>query len=501
MPYRYNEAATFDQRQPFGQNMKMPQVAQVRQTLWITNMNEDTWDATKCIFKRVRRSAEGSEDLRLRTPEAEKRSTPSPPRLPPLRIGSQAEEPEAVSHVASHATDADLPLIEARCRLKAEGARWVMARSRRIQEGALYETQIERPIREIIGQARQLGCFLWMISPYFSPPVNLTLIENVTGCFEAAADAVGLVRQILGSLEEESGNFEEALELMAVAQSALRVAIEQVDRRRDTDQQELFRWLHHTTGEHQVYIRRHMRIDDAADPFSWPRIRDRIAALGEKRQQAKRRLGQTKRVGHHVRRILSDGGTAHDWRQITETTGEMLADGTPPSNRDLRNVLLPVIDQIPEECELPTGFHAVLREIDHFLASRPDDSSIRITEAPTLEVQRAAELLQGKSIVLIGGDRRPQAESALKDALALKQLIWLEAREHDSYHSFEPYIARADVALVLLAIRWSSHSFGEVKTFCERYGKPLLRLPGGYNPNRVAHQIVNQCSERLKNTS
>ena len=29
------------------------------------------------------------------------------------------------------------------------------------------------------------------------------------------------------------------------------------------------------------------------------------------------------------------------------------------------------------------------------------------------------------------------------------------------------------VALVILAIRWSSHSYGEVKQFCERYGKPL----------------------------
>ena len=28
-------------------------------------------------------------------------------------------------------------------------------------------------------------------------------------------------------------------------------------------------------------------------------------------------------------------------------------------------------------------------------------------------------------------------------------------------------------AIVLLAIRWSSHSFGDVKVFCEKYGKPL----------------------------
>jgi hypothetical protein len=51
--------------------------------------------------------------------------------------------------------------------------------------------------------------------------------------------------------------------------------------------------------------------------------------------------------------------------------------------------------------------------------------------------------------------------------------------------------------LVLLAIRWSSHAFGDVKQFCDRHGKPLVRLPGGYSPNQVAAQILAQGSEQL----
>ena len=57
------------------------------------------------------------------------------------------------------------------------------------------------------------------------------------------------------------------------------------------------------------------------------------------------------------------------------------------------------------------------------------------------------------------------------------------------------------VAVVVLAIRWSSHSYGEVKQFCEQYGKPLVRLPAGYNPNQVAAHIVAQCSDRLAQQS
>lgn len=109
-----------------------------------------------------------------------------------------------------------------------------------------------------------------------------------------------------------------------------------------------------------------------------------------------------------------------------------------------------------------------------------------------------ARLLEGRSMVLIGGDRRPGSHQALKDAFGLRELIWIETREHQSIDGFEPYVAQPDVAVVVLAIRWSSHSFGEVRAFCDRHGKPLVRLPGGYNPNQVAAQIMAQCSERLR---
>ncbi|WP_154673818.1 hypothetical protein [Singulisphaera acidiphila] len=81
--------------------------------------------------------------------------------------------------------------------------------------------------------------------------------------------------------------------------------------------------------------------------------------------------------------------------------------------------------------------------------------------------------------------------------MGLKELFWIETKEHQSIAAFEPAIARPDVALVLLAIRWSSHAFGDVKPYCERQGKLLVRLPGGYSPNQVAAQILAQCSEHL----
>ena len=107
------------------------------------------------------------------------------------------------------------------------------------------------------------------------------------------------------------------------------------------------------------------------------------------------------------------------------------------------------------------------------------------------------DLLAGKSIVLIGGRRRRDSQEALRKAFGLTSLIWIETREHQSIESFKPIIARPEVVMVLLAIRWSSHGFGEVRHLCDRHGKPLVRLPGGYSPNQVAAQILTQSSEQL----
>ena len=51
---------------------------------------------------------------------------------------------------------------------------------------------------------------------------------------------------------------------------------------------------------------------------------------------------------------------------------------------------------------------------------------------------------------------------------------------------------------VILSIRWSSHSFGDVKHWCDQHDKPLVRLPRGYNASQVAKEIIDQASERLQ---
>jgi len=431
-----------------------------------------------------------------------------PPRLPELTLGraTVAVESPAIHLPARWTTigDTDLTLLEERLRLKAHGARWAATRRRRMSEGADFNTEIAPGDREIVARARAVpGCLLWMCRPNSPSPDDLRRYDEIAGCYEAVAQVLAVLNLMQAEPDLQQGEFERSLEFLAEAQSALRVAIAKVEGPADPDQLLVFNWLKATTSENQVYIERHMRADDPADPTRHGELLSRVESVDTRLQEALRRTKQRRKAFGKVRHKLSliasgapDGACEH-WRILAATVDELVRDGLPPSNRELRELLAPALEGMPELSDAPRGFQLVLREVERFLAASP------VAEAPTAlrttaEVQAAFRLLEGRSMLLIGGERRPIAEQSLKNAFGLRDLFWITTREHESNDGFEPYIARPEVAVVLLAIRWSSHSYGDVRVFCERHGKPLVRLPAGYNSNQVAAQILEQCSERLR---
>ena len=290
--------------------------------------------------------------------------------------------------------ESDLQLIEARCRLKAEGARWAAARQRSLRDGADYYTEIEPRDREIISKAKALeDCFLWMNHSSAPIPGDLRLWEDVAGCFEAAAMAVALLRQVIENGEEYRGFLEKALDLTAEAQSALRMAVEMVDGKPDSDQNRMFHWLRQAATEQQIFIARYMRLDDPADPTQWNDLQERIGQLDseieEIRQRDKQRTKLLKKAQYHAR-IIGDGkGTEADWKKVIEAVDTLVSEGMPASNTDLRDMLVPIVDELPDTRELPDGFQRVLGEVDRYLATQNPPAPQIVREASD-EVRRAA---------------------------------------------------------------------------------------------------------------
>lgn len=405
-------------------------------------------------------------------------------------------------------------VIAARCRLKAEACRLAGERRRRRLAGADW-WDVTESIRSVIGKAKTLpGCYLWPIDPQGPRLPDDGPLAALAAGYEAMADSVEVLAR--GWADRELASWvEPAARLAAEAQSALRAGLLDIDLSgTDRDQQEAFRWLIELTREHTLYIDRYMRVDDQADPSAWAELRARINALSDsikQRGQSKRERTQLfGKAKYHVNRLTGGQGTddGADWRSLRAAVDALLAAKVPPSDAALRETLLPLVEsdlELPPDYMLEnTGLRQVMDHVARYVeSSAPDVDARHGAGAPDpaaeygREVAQAALLLRGRRVVMIGGEPRAPAKAALERAFGLSELDWLSAPAHSSFWNFEPAIARADTAVVLLMIRWSSHSFGEVRSICERYGKALVRLPAGYNPAQVAHQILEQCGAQL----
>ena len=308
---------------------------------------------------------------------AQRTNEPTAEPLRELTLGRSSPskgDPRPVSAVVFglKTTHVDLTEIEARCRRKAEAARWAAEFGRRVREGNDFPIENVPMDAEMVKWADRLtDCFYWVKASEASAQADLSLLDDVSGCFETVAEAMALVR---GVLEKHPGNqkvLERSLPLIAEAQSALRAAFQRLGAADDPEQLEVFEWLKATAARHHVYLKRFMRADDLADPTRWSDLLARIESQAASGQLSAQHGSQIERIQDHVKRIQAEEETDHDWQAIIKTVDEMVGDGVPPSNREIRELLLPIIDDIPERDDLPDRFQLVLREIDRFLATRP----------------------------------------------------------------------------------------------------------------------------------
>ena len=433
---------------------------------------------------------------------------PPPPPLPPaipiaqlprLDIGSQYQPPQQQQFWEGERELDLLPpsVVADRCRVKADACRLV---AKRLIDPASWDDAKEDEIHQ---RAQALpDCHLWMLArdPFVTTP---RAWEDLVGAYGVAGEAVLMMRDWEQSPPPLAARLApRVLALAAEAQSVLLYAVADVrDVRVDFDQIQIFARIRSTARDRQVFIQKFLKREDRADPASWPDVSKRIAevwsqfkAYGERDKQRTKGLNNLK----FKFKVLKEKPDAAEWARALELVDELVNLGIHPSNAELRELILPVFEDIPEDPRPPANVELVLREVERYLETRPEGEPAPKTEKYSAEVVAAADLLRDKEIVLIGGQNRPKHKAALMRAFGLADLRWIVTPEHTSFTHFESDVARPEVALVLLAIRWSSHDYESVKQYCDQYGKPLVRLPGGYNANQVAHHIMTQAGDRLR---
>ncbi len=423
------------------------------------------------------------------------------PVLPPLqpRFG-MATVPESYETYDRDHTDfdlAELPVLVSRCRLKADCARLVARRLAGEPFNPAEDAQLFQRANVIP------NCFLWILAK--APSIGEPRIwEELAGAFDTAAamgELLTLHEQVPPDLIGPSAA--EVYALAAEAQSILLYAVAATQLvRQDFEQVQLYIRTIEATKRLGVYIHRFLKREHRSDPATWPDLLHRITEAGARLRSFGNRDKVRKRVLNNLRYKLTKlrdnpNGHAAEWPRIAELLDEAIREGIPPSHVELRDLLMPVLDFMPDDLALAPTTERIFREIDRYLTDRPS-TVVATTEAPTAEVAAVARHLRGRELVLIGGLQRPGHRTALCEAFELSDVNWLAVPEHTSTTIFEAPIARDEVAVVLLATRWASHDYQNVKEYCEKYGKLFVKLPGGYSPNQVAYQILQQVGDRLR---
>lgn len=428
-----------------------------------------------------------------------------PPSLPAAtpRVAAAISSPAASTRDHTH----QLQVWAERFAVKAEGCAWHIKRRQLLQDPRTdFLSTIAPTDRAVIDRARDIegGCWMWMCQPD-SPTPDLVVMERTQHCYENLAMATRLVIRVLQERGRDDDALEPLLQLLAEAQSTLRAALLECGdvEEQDKDQLALHKWLRDMTSEWRIYVPRYMRADDRADPTNWGELSERLRSFEERREQInqheRQRKALLKRIAYHGAKLREgDVEAVRHGQRIADAVRELIDAGVQPSSVELRDVLLPVVDLLPDELELNDAMVRALTEIDRYIATREAEAPPPVAAEDTPEVQLVRSVLSGKAVVLVGGDERRNASRRLQAAFGLARLDWQASRSHQSYFNFESAIRRPDVAVVLLAIRWSSHSFGEISRFCRDVGVPLVRLPGGYGPNQVAAQIIDQAGQQLE---
>lgn len=403
----------------------------------------------------------------------------------------------------------DLELVEKRCRLKAESCKLYLER-RAVVGDPLYERPLESTIIGLIATAKSLpDCFLWVLFRERTQPSD-DKVQIIGRCYLALAESVSVVGQLSASKESVNRDlWEKALDLLAESSTMLYKAMRVTWLTSpDHDQAAMNIWLFQEAKRRRIYLQSYSAVDIFSEPGRADDLIQRAEAIkaGLVRQQtyARQIEGLFKRIGYHARQLAESQGddAAHHLGKITDAINELVGIGVTP---DDRRVAQAIGDKLGRAFQDDESLDARLAQAMQAAASLPaadgaDDSASSDDSASwSQQVIQVREWLRGRSIVMVGGERRNDAIERLKSAFELDDVNWVQLTEHGSGEPMRAPIARPDTALVVVLIRLTGHLFtDQACEFARAAEKPFVLMKAGYNPEQIAEAVVQQASDQLK---
>lgn len=422
------------------------------------------------------------------------------------RLAGAAEE-DGGAGKESGGSEIDLALVERRCRMKAESCLVFIDRRAAEGDGERERALIDR-VDAMISEARSLpDCFLWVFWRERKQPAD-GVLRTIAACYRSLAEVVSLVRRIdeLGD-DADREDAEAAMQLMAEATSALRVAMEKTWLSApDADQDEAHAWLRIETRKRGIFIPRHMKLDDPADPL---RAEEVVRETAGVRARAEDRAAEVARVRewfgqirYHAGRIERNPEHAdpHDRRKLVEAIELLRSRGVKPTDPRFREVL-PVRTAELIAAADSAAARDVAARIEAGSEAESGGGDVDEDEGGSgwsEQVARVRAMVEGRSVVIVGGEPRPDAAERIKGAFGLSGVEWVRLTEHGTGEPIRAPIGRAETALVLVLVKLTGHLHAEEASECARlHDKPCVYLRAGYNPEQIADSVLRQASRKL----
>ena len=354
-------------------------------------------------------------------------------------------------------------------------------------------------------------------------------LERVALCYETLAFAAETATDL-----DESGVFRggpppQFLYLLAEAQSSLLASLADAPTRSDSDQRDVFLWLKDQTTRYRIYVDRHMRLDDPADPNGSSDLEERIRRasreLSEERQVRRQRGQLLNKIRYHVRKLLHDGALRlSEVESLAAALERGFEAGLERGDRTLVELFAPLREltagAIGEAAERLTALTETIASPGADAASAghssssanaksADATSDDENDATTKDPERSARilgevraLLQGRRVVLLARDITDDEGIALEKELGATSvkvvMVDVESEEAERWKVLDACLADEAVDLFLLGVRLDTDEYQRFKERCLERKTPFVRLPGSFAATAVAHQITRQVGWRLR---
>jgi len=419
---------------------------------------------------------------------------------------------------------ATLGVVVTRARWKATACRLSCDRRAALAAGNDAEVEALRTREESLrSRLRALpDTSTWMLDAPFGkrateddafevPDEAVADLARIADCYETLATAAEVAMEL-----DEAGAFADGppasfLYLMAEAQSALLKALEGAPTRSDSDQRDVFLWLKDQTTRHRIYVDRHMRLDDPADPGVSRDLTERIRRAArdvmEDRKRRRVRRDALAKIRYHVKKLAEAGGGGVTEAEVSSLTSALDAwreAGLEFTDKRLDETVAPLrgLDVDGKSAAGRAFFEALQR-----VPPRGGDGGRAEREperegATTASAEEIARRVTERNVALLLDVGSDVDVDALAEGMGVEDMtvarIDPASADAGARRAALDGVLDSGADLFLLGVRLPQDEYGHLKERCLDMDALFVRLPGALTPAAVLHQVSRQVGWRLR---